>query len=175
VILSEPGLWRIRLHVTYDGITSAGQVQPPYPTGSILGAESGEVAIYVISMDASAIPLTQPANADSVLPAAQPFNVVGRAPEGWSGVTGHVTVTMPGYVLASGPLNAPGGSFSYNVSPRTLAQSFPNLDVVQAGTQTPTAADVVTITVFLSGTDAEGRPAFAARTVTMLGNRVIIR
>ena len=35
--------------------------------------------------------------------------------------------------------------------------------------------DVVTITVFLSGTDAEGRPAFAARTVTMLGNRVIIR
>ncbi len=174
VALDEPGLWRIRLRVTYDGITSAGQVQPPYPTGGILGAEGGEVVIYVLPADAPAIPLTQPVNTDSVLPAAQPFNVVGRAPEGWSGVTGHVTVTMPGYVLASGPLNMPGGSFSYNISPRTLAQSFPNLDVVQAGTQIPAATDVVTITVFLSGTDAEGRPAFAARTVTMLGKRVIV-
>ncbi|HEY3051930.1 MAG TPA: hypothetical protein VGK04_00925 [Thermoanaerobaculia bacterium] len=43
----ESGVWKAQLKVTFDRITSAGPVQPPYPTGDVLGSRDGEFYFYV--------------------------------------------------------------------------------------------------------------------------------
>jgi hypothetical protein len=110
--LDEPGVWRIRLRVAYDGLTSTGMVQPPaagaplsdgtLPGGTVLGAVDSTFAIYVLPEDGSVIQLTNPMIVDGRVPAAQPFNVVAAVPEGWTNIQAEYTVTMPGTILEEG-------------------------------------------------------------------------
>ena len=47
--VSEPGVHNVSVVVTHRGLTSAGQVEPPFPSGSVLGSASGEFSFYVQS------------------------------------------------------------------------------------------------------------------------------
>lgn len=38
----ESGVWKAKVKITFDGVTSAGQVTAPYPTGDVLGSREGE-------------------------------------------------------------------------------------------------------------------------------------
>ena len=46
--VDEPGVWTVAVQVLHDGLTSAGQVEPPYPTGGVLGAENGRSKFFVV-------------------------------------------------------------------------------------------------------------------------------
>ena len=40
-VVDEPGVWTVHVAVLHDGMTSAGPVEPPYPTGGVLGSADG--------------------------------------------------------------------------------------------------------------------------------------
>ena len=46
--LDQPGLWTVELQVTHDGMTSAGPVNLPYPTGGPL-TPSGSTFSFVVT------------------------------------------------------------------------------------------------------------------------------
>lgn len=171
--LSEPGIWRIRVRVTYDGVTSAGAVQPPYPSGTVPGATLGEFAVYVLPDESGVVSLQNPLFADGYLPTALPFNITAVVPSGWRDVRMHYTVLMSGIILDSGEQPAYGDIYAYNFDPRRLSRTFPNLDVALSVSQAATTADAVRIALVLSGTDEHGDLVMQARTVLMSGDRFI--
>jgi len=171
--LGEPGIWRLRVRVSYAGVTSAGQVYPPYPAGGVLGVEEGEIFVYVLPEDAPVVELTNPRGADVIMPTALPFNLTVAVPEGWEDVRMAYTVLMNGMVLDGGIQPAYGGVFAYNYDPQRLHRRFPNLDTTYQGTANPLSADAVRITLVLLGTDAAGQEALAGRTLTLFGDRLL--
>lgn len=61
-VVTEPGVYTVHIAVTHDGTTSAGPVETPYPTGSVLGAEEGSYAFYVVpKTSASLLTIDTPA------------------------------------------------------------------------------------------------------------------
>ena len=40
-VVDEQGIWTVEVQVLHDGLTSAGPVEPPYPTGGVLGSADG--------------------------------------------------------------------------------------------------------------------------------------
>ena len=59
-VVDEPGLWTVELTVLHDGLTSAGPVEPPFPSGSILGAANGQYHFFVLPTDAPALDVGLP-------------------------------------------------------------------------------------------------------------------
>lgn len=173
LVLNEPGIWRIRLQVSYDGLTSAGQVQPPYPVGGVPGAENRDIYVYVLPEDAPVLELDNIQLPDSLVPMALPFNLTAEVPPEWDDVLMHYTVIMNGLVLDSGVQPAFGDIFAYNYDPRRLNQEFPNLDVTLQDTLTSYSADAVRMTFVLLATDAEGEQVMAGRAVTLFGDRLL--
>ena len=171
--LDEPGIWRIRVRVSYDGLTSAGRVQPPYPAGGVPGAAADEFFIYVLPEDAAALVLESPLQAETLITPAFPFNVTAAIPADWQDVQAAVTVNLPGVIVANAVQPAPGDVFTYTYDPRRLSQTYPNIDLTVGATQNPLSADMVTVTLVLTGTDADGDPVMAARTLTLFGDRLL--
>lgn len=171
--LTEPGLWRLKVRVSYSGVSSAGQVYPPYPSGGVPGAGESEIFIYVLPEEAPVVELTNPRGADIMMPVALPFNLTLAVPGGWQNVRMVYTVVMNGMILDSGIQPAYGGIFAYNYDPRRLNQRFPNLDTTFQGTLNPHSADGVRITLVLIGTDATGQEALAGRTLALFGDRLL--
>ncbi|HVT44309.1 MAG TPA: hypothetical protein VMT00_07955, partial [Thermoanaerobaculia bacterium] len=48
----EPGVWKARVRIVFDGRTSAGQVTEPFPAGDALGSREGEFYFYVVDANA---------------------------------------------------------------------------------------------------------------------------
>ena len=42
-VVDEPGVWTVEVEVLHDGLTSAGLVERPYPTGDVLGSTEGKL------------------------------------------------------------------------------------------------------------------------------------
>jgi hypothetical protein len=173
IALSESGIWQIRLRVSYDGLTSAGQVYPPYPEGGVIGARDYTFAIYVLPQGADVVTLSSPQIADAYIPTALPFNLTAEVPPEWDDVQLNSTVLMNGIILDSGVQPALGDIFAYNYDPRRLNQVFPNLDLTIQDTFTPYSTDAVRITLVLSGLDENGDPVMAARTLVLFGDRLL--
>ena len=47
-VVDEPGVWTVEVQVLHYGMTSAGPVQPPYPSGGVLGSSDGTFHFYVV-------------------------------------------------------------------------------------------------------------------------------
>ncbi|HEY3128583.1 MAG TPA: hypothetical protein VGL91_03935 [Acidobacteriota bacterium] len=163
-IIDEPGIYTVDVRVTFDGQTSAGQLTPPLPTGHVLGSADGRFFVYVVARGSAPLSLNFPETQLLPRPAAQ-LDVTASAPAGFTIKNGHMTTMMPGFLLQTGELPSGGASLSFRYDPATLARDFPNLD------QDP-PADVVTITLFASGTDTKGNPGYAARVLTLHGQQL---
>ncbi|HUG38371.1 MAG TPA: hypothetical protein VML54_15540, partial [Candidatus Limnocylindrales bacterium] len=124
--VDQPGLYQVDLQVHFDGVTSAGQVTPPFPTGDVLGTASGRFHVYVVPRGSAPFEVTLPRNAFVAAPAT--LDVPARAPAGMTPTRVHRTTMMPGFVLDSGDL-APASRLTYRYDPVALARDFPNLDV----------------------------------------------
>lgn len=77
----EPGRWTVKVRGSFDGITSAGQVTPPFPSGDVLGSADGEYSFYVVRRDAPALAVDKPA-ASTVRPADGPLAIGIANPAG---------------------------------------------------------------------------------------------
>ena len=103
-VLDQPGPWTVRLAVTHDGLTSAGPLEPPYPSGGPLTPD-GETFTFIVA-DGGTISLRVQTDVEVLTPAewyeygsVRSANFWAALPEGWSGLTARVVATMPGNVL----------------------------------------------------------------------------
>ena len=86
-------------------------------------------------------------------------------PAGWTAARAHVTANLTGTVLESGALPVEDGGFTYRYDLRKLHETFSNLD--------SDPGDTVVISLCVTGTDANGKPSAAARTVLLQGSEVL--
>ena len=136
-VVDEPGIWSVEVEVVHDGLTSAGPVEPPYPTGSVLGSADGRFRVYVVPKAAATIDFGLPdfglyaLEFDGHLPGALRF--FPRIPEGWSDVDGVYTISMPGFILADGTLEPGEEGMEIVYDPVRLHEDFPNIDLRDRG------------------------------------------
>ncbi|MEK6374271.1 MAG: hypothetical protein AABO58_16410 [Acidobacteriota bacterium] len=149
----ESGIWRVRVKVTNDGATSAGPLQPPFPTGDVLGSRNGEFNFYVVDGAAPPLDVTVPPRFP---PLNQPIDFT--AP----GVELTTTVTAAGYILHES--TTPSMRYTYDLS--ALSSTFPNLDRFDQDGKL--AVDTVTLTFFARGADGK----FRARQLTLQGEEL---
>jgi len=162
-IVNEPGVWRARMRTWHDGLTSAGQVTQPFPTGDVLGSRDGEFFFYVADDELPLEPMPR-----FVRPADGPIAFTVVPPDGLTNIEVHVTTAMPGFILEEGPLDG----LVYRYDATRLARDFPNLDLHDR--EGRTGVDTITISVHLSGTDASGERRHYARRVTLQGEEIQI-
>lgn len=161
-VVAEPGIYTVDVTVTYDGTTSAGQLTAPFPTGGILGTGGSRFFVYAVARGSAPLSVTALPSQQTLTGDAS-FSVTATAPAGMTLTRAHGTGMMPGFVLTSGELTRTTTTLAYTHAAGALAVDFPNLD-------TNPPADVVTVTLFGSGTDAAGRPASAARILVLHGS-----
>jgi hypothetical protein len=162
----EPGVWKARARITFDGATSAGPLQPPFPTGDVLGSREGEFNFYVVRGDAA--PLALASMPRFKRPIDGPITFTVAPPAGLTNVQVAYTTTIPGFILEEGTTAA----MTYSYDAQRLASDFPNLDLHDhddAG-----GADLVTISLLLSGTDAAGVRRHFGRQVVLNGDELLM-
>jgi hypothetical protein len=174
-VVNEAGLWSVDVNVWHDGQCSGGATVPPYPSGDVLGSESGRYWFYVVPKGAPDLAVTSPSPGyHSAGDTLAPIPVAGLIPAGWSSVTLDATIIMPGFILKHVQAAASGGSFQVVFDPVTLAQDFPNLDLTGRDDWQPGLSDTITISMLLRG-QSSGQPVARAAVVTLQGNQFYVR
>ena len=175
--VDEPGVWTVHVQVLHDGLTSAGPVESPFPTGGVLGADNGQFEVYVVPSEAPRLDFGLAPfsiadlgtfNGGSV----QPIRFFAQVPDGWNEVSAHYTIRMPGFLLESGTLTPDNGVVTVIYDPTTLQSNFPNLDFFARHGSGFGLADEVMVSVLMSGTDATGQPIHAAKLLTLVGEDI---
>ena len=176
-VVDEPGVWSVEVQVLHDGMTSAGPVEPPYPTGGVLGSADGSFQVFVVRKAAARIDIGLPDFGVYVLgrlnsgdPA--PLRFSPRIPDGWSDVRGEYTISMPGFILEEGSLEPAAEVLEILYAPTRLHEDFTNIDLRDRSRPEPGLTDEVFISVLLSGTDASGQRVHAAKVLTLVGEDV---
>ncbi len=176
-VVDTPGIWTVDVQVLHDGMTSAGPVEPPYPTGGVLGSADGRFRVYVVPKATARVDFGLPDIGLYALefdgsgdPAALRF--FPRIPEGWSDVDGVYTISMPGFILEEGTLEPREYGLEIVYDPARLHEGFPNIDLRARSGQDPGLSDEVFISVLLSGTDASGQRVHAAKVITLVGEDI---
>jgi hypothetical protein len=179
--LDQPGLWTVELAVTHDGMTSAGPVQEPYPTGGPLTPDGQTFTFVVIDNSAKSLVVTtdlskvKPADwyggqvdrghngiLENVDGSIQRARFKAQMPEDWAGDTGHLTVTMPGIVLIDEQIKINGGVLEWELVGKEMNLIADNFDY-KGG-----LADTITVTYYAE--DISGQQA--AGTIVIQGTRV---
>ena len=162
-ILDQPGVWTVELMVTHDGMTSAGPVQAPYPSGGPLTPDGHTFTFVVTDSDTHKLGIV------TDLASLQPTNWYGTTqharfeallPQGWTGETAHLTVTMPGIVLVESDVQIEDRAIRWALNGEQMNQLANNFD---AG-----LADTITVTYYAD--EKSGRRA--AGTLVTHGARV---
>ncbi|MEK6374264.1 MAG: hypothetical protein AABO58_16375 [Acidobacteriota bacterium] len=164
--VDEPGVWKAKVKITFDGVlpSTSGQLSAPFPTGGVLGSRDGEFYFYVVRGDSTALavnPATQ-----FLRPADGPITFTITPPPALHDVQLTYTTTMPGFILEEGTTAA----LAYTYDAQRLAGDFPNLDLTDH--EHSAGADVITISLLVSGTDAAGKRQFAARMIVIAGEEL---
>lgn len=169
LVLDEEGRYTVHTTLIYDGATSGGQLLPPFPTGSVLGAADGAFEIYVVAPGTPGIEFEN-LHRHGTLPCSMiPWTLRGAIPDGWTNAQLHYTATMPGVILEQGTAVAEDGTVSYTFDARELHKDFPNLDIGEAPNRFPELADTLTLSFLLAGEDGEGNPAFRVGRIDLQG------
>jgi len=162
--VDEPGVWKVKVSALYDGLTSGGQVQPPYPAGDVLGSRDGEFYFYVVRPDAA--PLTVAPLQQWQRPSQRTITFNLTPPVPLSNATLTYTVTMPGFILDEGTT----ATLAYTYDAQKLARDFPNLDL--SDQDDLAGVDTITLSFLVTGTDAAGTPRHFARQVVLQGEEL---
>ncbi len=165
-----PGIWTISIVVRHDGLTSAGIVQQPLPTGGVLGAESRIFSVYVIPSGNGSL-TWEDTSQDITIPGGIPYNFNFTLPDDWTDIDVQHTITIPGFIVASGPIAVNGRSFSYQYNPTNLNRSFPIIEN-DARLDGPAASDPVTLTFVAMGQDSAGQSQILTRTFSIMHDRL---
>ena len=160
--INETGVWRVEASVSYDGDTSSGPVEQPFPTGDILGSDNGRFRFYAVNKFTNIIPASMAREAE-YSPGTQEINIDFQQPEGFTLTSLHQSTVMPGFLLEQ----SENSSLSYEYDAIALNQDFPNLDLSDDDGRT--GVDTVTMSFLLSGIDSEGKTAHVARQLLLQG------
>jgi len=166
-VVSEAGVHTVTVSVTHEGQTSAGLVEPPYPTGSVLGAYDNKFEFYVVSENSksanftSQIPekLSNDASLSVSLDSGSNNNV------SWA----YKTAVMPGFILSQE--NSSSTDFTYDAY--ALSESFPNLDLPGGELQRRNGADTITLSFLLEGQDSQGNTVYEGRQTLIQGEDIL--
>ena len=167
-VLDQPGVWKVNVAVTHDGMTSAGPVEPPYPTGGVLSPDGTSFTFVVRDKETQDIEITT--DLEQLTPGdwftnVRTANFQAAMPGGWSGSQARLTVTMPGIVLIDEPVPIEEGIIRWGLDGEALNKLASNFDYEQG------IADTVTVTFFAEGRLA-GKAARAVGTIVTHGARV---
>jgi hypothetical protein len=160
--VDEAGVWKAKVRIAFDGRTSAGQVNAPYPSGDVLGSRDGEFYFYVVSPAAPPLQVSPSSQFARAINGPLAFTIT--PPPGLTDVQTTYTTTMPAFILEERATTA----MSVVYDARNLSRQFPNLDVE------PDGGDVVTISFLLSGTDSGGIRRYFARRIVLHGEEVLV-
>jgi len=167
-VLDQVGLWTVELKVTHDGITSAGPVERPYPTGGPLTTDGSTFGFVVTGPETRKLVIE---TSLSELSPAEWFSNVRTArfeatlPKDWSGDKARVIVTMPGIVLVDEEVPTNGAAVTWNLDAEKLNRLANNFDYEQG------IADTIEVTFYAEGT-LNGTPAQAVGAMVTHGARV---
>jgi len=176
-IVDEAGVWTVDLVVQHEGRTSAGVIEPPYPTGSVLGADGGRFYIYVLASDLDVLDWN-PRLTDTLIPPAVAYNFSFTLPTGWRDLRARYTVTTPGYIVDEGEIRLSGRSFTYLYNPSVLSERYDFLENItrspaQLGATRAHVTDQRILTFYASGIDEGGALRSVARTFLLWYDRLI--
>jgi hypothetical protein len=175
--LDEPGLWTVEVRVEHQGWTSAGQVEPPYPSGGILGGDGARFYFYVLANERDQLAWNTRLT-DTLIPPAVSYNFNFTLPASWRSYRAHYTVATPAQIIETGEIRLNGRSFTYLYNPAALAERFPFLENVtrspaQLGAQRAHLTDQRFLTFYGSGIDETGTPRSLARRFLLWYDRLI--
>jgi hypothetical protein len=170
-MVEEVGVWTVELEVLHDGMTSAGAVQPPYPTGSVLGAAEGTYSFYVVPRGARPIDLVAPSAGLLHIPGQPipPVEIVGRVPIRARDAMVWYTITMPGFLLEQGTVIPTGNRFTVTYDPETLNEEFPNIDLTAYDAPRAGLGDRIRVNMLL----CDDRDRCAARSLAIDAEEVV--
>jgi len=169
-VVDDAGVWTADVRVWHDGVCSGGATVQPYPSGNVLGSVEGRFAFYVVPVGATAIEITSPNPGFLTFPHHEVTSIRVRG-KAAGAATVHYTISIPGFLLDEGELNASNGSFTLTFDPESLHGRFPNLDLSSRDSHEPGLADTISIALFAEGSD--GSP-LGASTLTLQGNQVFL-
>jgi len=153
--------------VTHEGQTSAGLVEPPYPTGSVLGAYDNKFEFYVVSENSKS------ANFTSQIPEKlsndASLSVSLDSGSNNNGSWAYKTAVMPGFILSQE--NSSSTDFTYDAY--ALSESFPNLDLPGGELQRRNGADTITLSFLLEGQDSQGNTVYEGRQTLIQGEDIL--
>ena len=168
--LETPGVWTVTIQVQHNGLTSVGAIEPPPPSGNILGTGDGHFNVYVLPESGDALTWNDN-RTDFDIPPALPYNFRFGVPESWTNVQIYHTLSIPGQVLEQGLLRPAGTTLSYQYSPPILGDLFPNVEKGEQGSGA-SAGDTFTLTIVMSGIDPNGQLQIRSRTFTIAFDRL---
>ncbi|MDA2929987.1 hypothetical protein MYX84_08595, partial [Acidobacteria bacterium AH-259-O06] len=172
-IVEEPGSYRVKVKVWHDGLTSAGPVQEPFPSGDVLGSNEGEFFFYVMESDSEELGVDIPRDS-FVRPAEGPIQIPIRPGEDPpTDMELHFTTVMPGFLLEEGRLTPnifATGDLNYSYDAPRLHEDFPNLDLFDSDNRA--GADTITMSFLLSGSKG-GEKVYQARQVLLQGEELL--
>lgn len=149
-ILNQIGEWTVELTVTHDGMTSAGPVEEPYPTGGPLTPDLHTFRFFVVESAAERLPLYTNLSDLEFQPWHYDVDSAAFAmmlPEGLDTDKVHMVATIPGIVLASEELSVKDGRVDWTLVGPTLNRQVHNLDYLKG------LADTITVTFFAEDSD----------------------
>jgi hypothetical protein len=161
---TEAGVYTASVTVTHNGQTSAGKVEAPYPTGSILGADNSEFDFYVVSNHAK--PAKFSGQIPAKLPSSASLSLDLESSEGYEITKIYSSAVMPGFMLFQGQSDTP----FYNYDAYELNKDFPNLDLPGGQLTQRNGADTVTLSFLLETVTNSGEILFEGRTATIQGD-----
>ena len=162
--VDQQGVWTVDVLVTHDGQTSAGPVEPPFPTGGVLSPD-GRTFTFVVEDEATA--RSSITTELSELPLTRWYERIEKAtfeaelPSGWEGDEARLVVTMPGIVLVDEVVRVRDGRVAWTMVPDDLNRLALNFDSQWS------IGDTVTVTVHAAGGDAR-----SVGTIVVHGARV---
>jgi len=177
LVVDEPGVWVVDVDAWHDGLCSGGRTIPPYPHGSILGADSGRYDVYVVEREAARLEVAHP-RPGILTPVAyggavEPIVVTGPVPSDLQQVTVEYTLTMAGWILEHGSATVERGRYTVVVDPVSLSASFPNLDLEGRDEARPGLSDTLSLALMLRG-QSSANVKYRANTVTLQGQQVFV-
>jgi hypothetical protein len=169
--ITTSGLYHVSVTATFDSPTSAGPMNEPFPTGTVLGAVEGGFDIYAVLRDSPSLKTAHPqwSTLDETDPGVQDVTLLVGAPEEQQGKV-HFTIGMPGHLLDSGAVDMIDGWTGIVYEPLALRKIFPNIDIEGRVEHASGLADTVWINMLLEADNG----GFYARQATLQGPDLLI-
>lgn len=158
IIMDEIGIWKIDIDMIFQGETSLGQVERPYPRGNL-------------SYDVYVVPADNPPLIDEVEFMTETRRVTQTyslaIPDGWTDVRAFATIATPSAILVREELTVFPSGTSYTYNPTILSREYPNLELLETADGNY-VADVLTLTLVMTGLDADDNPVIRTQTYTIM-------